>query len=130
MRWVHGYGHAKRRRAISAFGVRRRAVPMVRIALPPTTRDQMQMLDIYTHIFPDAFFAEMNKVSSDLGNIGKRLRGIVPLFDLDVRFRAMDMVGDGDGYQQAISLPHPPIEDVATGPVAARLAQVANDAMA
>ena len=88
----------------------------------------MQMLDIYTHIFPDAFFAELNRASSNLGNIGKRLRTIVPLFDLNVRFREMDLLGDG--YQQVISLPNPPIEDIATGPVATHLAQVANDAMA
>jgi uncharacterized protein len=88
----------------------------------------MQMLDIYTHIFPHAFFAEMDSASPNLGNIGKRLRAIVPLFDLDVRFREMD--GVGDGYQQIISLPNPPIEDIATGPVATRLARVANDAMA
>src|SRR5215475_16039984 len=31
---------------------------------------KMQMLDIYTHIFPDAFFAEMNRASPNLGNIG------------------------------------------------------------
>jgi uncharacterized protein len=86
------------------------------------------MLDIYTHIFPDAFFAEMNRASPNLGNIGKRLRGIVPLFDLDVRFREMDAAGAG--YQQVISLPNPPIEDIATGPVATNLARVANDAMA
>jgi uncharacterized protein len=88
----------------------------------------MKMLDIYTHIFPKAFFAEMNRASSNLGNIGKRLRAIVPLFDLSVRFREMDEVGNG--YQQIISLPNPPIEDIAAGPIATHLARVASDAMA
>src|SRR5262245_19865089 len=88
----------------------------------------MQIIDIYTHIFPNAFFAEMTKASLNLGDIGKRLRRIVPLFDLDVRFREMDAVGDG--YQQIISLPNPPIEDIASGATATRLARVGNDAMA
>ena len=88
----------------------------------------MRIIDIYTHIFPDAFFTEMTNASPKLGNIGKRLRSIVPLFDLDVRFRQMDVVGDG--YQQIISLPNPPIEDIVSGEIATRLARVANDSMA
>src|SRR5262245_29730948 len=88
----------------------------------------MEMIDIYTHIFPQRFFAEMTRASPNLGNIGKRLAAIVPLFDLDVRFRAMDAIGDG--YRQVISLPNPPIEDIAEGPTASHLARVGNDAMA
>jgi hypothetical protein len=66
----------------------------------------MQAIDIYTHIFPDKFYAELTKSSPKLGNIGARLRGIPPLFDLDVRFRAMDKIGAD--YQQIISLPNTP----------------------
>ncbi len=88
----------------------------------------MQIIDIYTHIFPESFYAEMTKASPKLGNIGMRLRSIVPLFDLDVRFRQMDAAGDG--YCQVISLPNPPIEDIANGEAANHLARVANDAMA
>jgi predicted TIM-barrel fold metal-dependent hydrolase len=88
----------------------------------------MQAIDIYTHIFPDKFYAELSKSSPKLGNIGARLRGIPPLFDLDVRFRAMDKIGAD--YQQIISLPNPPLEDIATADVARHLASVANDAMA
>ena len=39
----------------------------------------------------------------------------------------MDEFGD---YRQIISLPNPPIEDIAEGEVAIKLAQVANDSMA
>ncbi|MGE3709512.1 MAG: amidohydrolase, partial [Hyphomicrobiaceae bacterium] len=88
----------------------------------------MQIIDIYTHIFPDAFYKEMSTASPKLGNIGMRLRGVKPLFDLDIRFRQMDEAGEG--YSQIISLPNPPIEDIASGEVATRLARVANDAMA
>ena len=60
--------------------------------------NRMQMIDIYTHILPDAYFEALSKASADLGAIGARLRGIKPLFDLDLRFRQMD--AGGPGYQQ------------------------------
>jgi predicted TIM-barrel fold metal-dependent hydrolase len=85
------------------------------------------IVDIYCHIFPDAFFREMNRIAPRLGNIGARLRGVKKLFDLDERFREMDRFGD---YREIISLPNPPIEDLATGPVGLELARIGNDAMA
>jgi uncharacterized protein len=85
------------------------------------------IVDIYTHIFPDRFFQELERGSPKLGNMGKRLRAVKKLFDLDARFREMDEFGD---YRQIISLPNPPIEDIAEGEVAKTLAQVANDSMA
>ena len=84
-------------------------------------------IDIYCHIYPDRFFQEMQKVSPKLGNIGARLRGVTKLFDLDARFREMDEFGD---YREIISLPNPPIEDLAEGQTAEALARVGNDAMA
>lgn len=85
------------------------------------------IIDIYCHIFPDRFFQEMTRVAPNLENIGKRLRGIVKLFDLDARFKEMDQFGD---YRQVISLPNPPIEDIARPDVGIQLARIANDAMA
>jgi aminocarboxymuconate-semialdehyde decarboxylase len=86
------------------------------------------MLDIYTHILPDAFARDMDRVSPGLGNIAARLRKVVPLHDLSARFRAMDDAGEG--YRQVISLPNPPIEEFASGATARDLARVANDSMA
>lgn len=85
------------------------------------------IIDIYTHILPDAFFREMSRVSPKLENIGARLRGVKKLFDLDLRFAEMDEIGD---YRQIISLPNPPLEEIAQGDVALGLSRVANDAMA
>jgi uncharacterized protein len=85
------------------------------------------IIDIYTHIFPDRFFQELERGSPKLGNMGKRLRSVKKLFDLDARFREMDEIGN---YRQIISLPNPPIEDIAEGEVAKNLARVANDSMA
>jgi predicted TIM-barrel fold metal-dependent hydrolase len=85
------------------------------------------IIDFYTHILPDAFFREMSRVSPKLENIGARLRGVKKLFDLDLRFAEMDTLGD---YRQVISLPNPPLEEIAQGETAQQLARVANDAMA
>src|SRR5215218_7161330 len=85
------------------------------------------LIDIYCHIYPDRFFQEMNKMSPKLGNIGQRLRGVTKLFDLDARFREMDQFGD---YREIISLPNPPIEDIADAKLGLTLARTANDAMA
>ncbi len=84
-------------------------------------------IDIYCHIFPERFFAEMTKVTPFAENLGKRMRGIVKLFDLDARFTEMDTFGD---YREIISLPNPPIEQIAKPDVGIRLARIANDGMA
>lgn len=85
------------------------------------------LIDIFCHIYPDRFFQEMTKVSPQLENLGKRLRSVRKLFDLDERFREMDTLGD---YRQVISLPNPAIEDIAPPAVGLDLARIANDAMA
>ena len=84
------------------------------------------IIDIYCHIFPDRYFQEMARVAPNLENIGKRLRGVTKLFDLDARFKEMDEFGD---YRQIISLPNPAIEDIAPPNVGLNLARIANDAM-
>mgnify|MGYP003693897737 CR=1 FL=1 len=85
------------------------------------------IVDIYCHIMPEKFFQEMSRIAPRLGNIAARLRGVKKLFDLDERFREMDQFGD---YREIISLPNPPIEDLAAGDVGLDLARIGNDAMA
>src|SRR6185295_5074784 len=85
------------------------------------------IVDIYCHICPDGYLREMNRIAPRLGNIAARLRGVKNLFDLDERFREMDQFGD---YREIVSLPNPPIEDLAAGDVGLSLARIGNDAMA
>ncbi len=85
------------------------------------------LIDIYTHIFPGDYFEHMAKAAPRLENIGKRMQAVVPVHNLDERFRLMDTYGD---YRQLISLPNPPIEDIMDVETGTRLARVANDAMA
>jgi predicted TIM-barrel fold metal-dependent hydrolase len=85
------------------------------------------LIDIYTHIFPGTFFEQMSKAAPRLENIGKRMQAVVPVHNLEERFRQMDAYGD---YKQLISLPNPPLEDIMDAETGTHLARVANDAMA
>jgi len=85
------------------------------------------IIDIYTHLAPRSFLAKMNDMSPVLRNITDRLLSVKALYDLDVRFRAMDAADD---YRQVISLPNPSLEEC-TSPEGGRdLARIANDEMA
>ena len=87
-----------------------------------------RIIDIYTHIMPAAFTAAFGRASPKLGNIAARLRSVAALHDLDLRFRQMDAAGEG--YEQVISLPNPPLEDVTDAATAAALSRIANDGLA
>jgi uncharacterized protein len=84
-------------------------------------------LDIFNHIFPKKFFDKMLKESSHLKDMGKRVRGIPVLYDLDERFRMMDQFDD---YAQVLSLCSPPLEVMAGPEKSPELARVANDGLA
>jgi aminocarboxymuconate-semialdehyde decarboxylase len=87
----------------------------------------MRKIDIFNHIYPEAYFRRMMEVAPDYKDIGKRMRNIPMLIDLDVRFSVMDRF---DGYEQVLSIATPPIEAFADRPAAIELARIANDGMA
>ena len=87
----------------------------------------MRKVDVFTHIYPRAFYDRLIAVAGDFKDVGKRSRGVPMLYDLDERFRVMDRFAD---YQQVLSLPTPPLEVMGTAAQAADLARLANDGMA
>jgi len=87
----------------------------------------MKKLDIFNHIFPEPFYDLMLEVAPAQQDIGKRVRGVPMLHDLDERFRVMDRFED---YQQILSLASPPLETLGEPDVSAKLARAANDGMA
>jgi predicted TIM-barrel fold metal-dependent hydrolase len=87
----------------------------------------LRKIDLFNHVFPPGYFERFMKVAPSFKDIGKRMRGIPMLWDLDVRFRVMDAFA---GYEQVLSLPTPPIEVFARGNDAVDLARAANDGMA
>ncbi len=84
-------------------------------------------LDIFNHFLPKQFFDRFINTVSGPRDIGKRVRNIQTLVDLEARFRVMDEFGD---YRQIISLPLPPLETLAGPDQSPLLARVANDGMA
>jgi len=87
----------------------------------------MKKLDIFNHILPRPFYELMMKVAPNLGEMGKRVRAVPMLYDLDERFRVMDRFPD---YHQVLSLASPPLEAYGGPEVAIDLARAANDGMA
>jgi predicted TIM-barrel fold metal-dependent hydrolase len=70
-------------------------------------------IDAYTHFFPKKFFDTMMEVAGDYKDMGKRVRSLPALYDLEVRKKIVD--GHKD-YKQIISYPQPPIETFAKSP--------------
>jgi predicted TIM-barrel fold metal-dependent hydrolase len=87
----------------------------------------MRKIDIFTHIMPGPYHTRLMAVAPNFADVGKRMRNVPMLIDLDLRFRVMDRFDD---YQQILSLPTPPIEVMASGGDAVDLARAANDGMA
>jgi predicted TIM-barrel fold metal-dependent hydrolase len=87
----------------------------------------VRKLDVFNHIYPAAYFDRMLAVAPHYKDIGKRMRNVPMLVDLDVRFAVMDRF---EGYQQVLSIATPPIEVYAAPRDAIDLARIANDGMA
>jgi aminocarboxymuconate-semialdehyde decarboxylase len=86
-------------------------------------------IDAFPHILPKALFERMvavadNPAAANWLNGSRRQTG---LYDLDLRFRVMDKLGD---YRQVLTLATPPLEQVAGGAALRDLAAMANDALA
>ena len=85
-------------------------------------------VDIYNHFFPDGYAKKMMEVNPRYKDLGKRVRSVPMLFDLDARFRCMDKFGDG--YKQILTIAMPPLDVLAGPDKAADLMKAANDGLA
>lgn len=85
-------------------------------------------IDIYNHIFPKKYFDRMMALKPDLVDIGKRVRNVPVLQDLDLRLKMMDEFGDD--YRQVLSVVAPPVEAIAGPDDSPDLAKLANDELA
>jgi uncharacterized protein len=70
-------------------------------------------IDAYTHFFPKRLFDRLMEVAGDFQDIGKRVRSLPALYDLDRRKSIVD--GHKD-YAQILSYPQPPVEAFAKSP--------------
>jgi predicted TIM-barrel fold metal-dependent hydrolase len=87
----------------------------------------MRKIDVFNHIFPKSYVDRMTELAGTMKDVGKRVRGVPMLFDLDVRFEIMDKHPD---YQQILSIATPPVDAYANTKDAIDLAQRGNDGMA
>jgi predicted TIM-barrel fold metal-dependent hydrolase len=70
-------------------------------------------IDAYTHFFPKKFFDKMIEIAGDYKDMGKRVRSLPALYDLDVRKKIVDQHKD---YRQVLSYPQPPFESFCKTP--------------
>ena len=85
-------------------------------------------IDAFPHILPRRYFDRMMAASSGPASyMQKRTSGIPVLYDLDARFRVMDLFAD---YVQVLTLAQPPIETLGPPALTRDLARLANDEMA
>jgi predicted TIM-barrel fold metal-dependent hydrolase len=82
-------------------------------------------IDAYTHFIPEEFFAKI----SGFPDIGKRMREVPCIHDLDVRKKVVDQFDD---YAQILSYAMPPLEVLAKsdGALVEEYAKVINDGFA
>src|SRR5712664_3465789 len=84
-------------------------------------------IDAYTHFIPKKFFEAVEKIPGAGTDIGKRMRGVPCLFDLDERRRIVSLFAD---YAQILSYPMPPLESFAAGDQLDELCRMINDGFA
>jgi uncharacterized protein len=85
-------------------------------------------IDAYTHFFPKRFFDKLLEVAGDYKDMGKRVRSLPALYDLDHRKRIVEGFKD---YAQILSYPQPPIETFAKSPKQIdELVRILNDGFA
>ncbi len=82
-------------------------------------------VDAYTHFIPEKFFKKI--VESGHADIGKRVREIPCIHDLEVRRKVVDQFDD---YAQILSYPMPPLELLAKGEQIEEYAKLVNDGFA
>src|SRR5262245_29025114 len=82
--------------------------------------------DANTHFTPKKFFDEILMTGDDR-DIGKRVREVPSIHDLDVRLKVVDSFPD---YAQILSYPQPPLERMTTPDKVDEYARIVNDGFA
>jgi aminocarboxymuconate-semialdehyde decarboxylase len=87
-------------------------------------------IDLFNHFFPKPYFDRFIDTGG-IRDIGKRVRNIQAIWDVDFRFKVMDEIRAEFGdYCQVLTLPAPTIEAVAGPDQSPEVARIANDGLA
>ena len=87
----------------------------------------MRRIDAFTHFFPKRYYEALLEAPAAAKDIGKRVRGIPALSDIDLRLRVVDMFED---YQQVLSHGLPPMERMWGPDKSPEMAKIGNDGLA
>ena len=87
----------------------------------------MKYIDAFNHFFPRRFFAGVLETPAARKDMGKRIRGIPALWDLEVRLGIVDSFPD---YSQILSLAMPAIDRLWDAEHAPEWARIGNDELA
>ena len=87
----------------------------------------MRYIDAFCHFNPKRYHDELLESPQGKANIGKRVRGIPALWDLDVRLKVVDQFPD---YSQVISLGMPMVDRLWGPDRSPEMARIANDGLA
>jgi predicted TIM-barrel fold metal-dependent hydrolase len=87
----------------------------------------MRYIDAFNHFFPKRLWDRMTVSEGAARGISMRMRGVPAIYDLDVRFRIIDMFPD---YSQILSLGMPPLDAMGPPELAVEYARLGNDGMA
>ena len=87
----------------------------------------LMKIDIFNHFFPPRYARDVIEAGLAGKDMGKRVRNVATIADLDARFRVMDEFGE---YCQLLSLPAPPMEVMAGPDKSPEFARIANDGLA
>jgi aminocarboxymuconate-semialdehyde decarboxylase len=84
-------------------------------------------IDAYNHFFPRRYYDALLETPAGTKDLGKRVRGIPALSNLDERRRVVDMFDD---YAQVLSLGLPAVERLWGPDKAPEMARIGNDGLA
>jgi len=87
----------------------------------------MHYVDAFNHFFPPRFFQGLLQTKAAQKDMGKRVRGIPALFDIEERLRIVDSFPD---YSQVLSLAMPAIDRLWGPDEAPEWARIGNDELA
>jgi predicted TIM-barrel fold metal-dependent hydrolase len=87
----------------------------------------VRYIDAYNHFFPKRYYDALLETPAGAKDLGKRVRGIPALSDLDERRRVVEQF---DAYTQVLSLGLPPVERLWGPDKSPEMARLGNDGLA
>jgi aminocarboxymuconate-semialdehyde decarboxylase len=87
----------------------------------------VRYIDAYTHFFPKRYFDALLESPAAAKDLGKRVRGIPALWDIERRLQVVDQF---ENYTQVLSHGLPPVERLFPPEKSPEMAKIANDGLA